>query len=165
MVSSDKAKVNVEFLLKMYRESELAKVSFDYFAIRQKNSTATKTDRMLNILYDPLQGRIDRRELIQFFRGLEAAGCGEYVEGRRGHPSRFVWSVQMNTVGLAAAGQVAKVVQITEGDEEDAENVSDASHPFRLRPDRTITLTLPDDLTVQEAQRLSDFIRTLPLSP
>jgi hypothetical protein len=46
---------------------------------------------MLFVLYE-LGHQADRGEVIRFFRVLESAGCGEYVEGRHGHPSRFEWS-------------------------------------------------------------------------
>jgi streptomycin 6-kinase len=165
MVTADSGRVDVSSLQKMFREPEVARRIFNLFATRQKNSSATKTDRILSLLYD-LHGSTDRREVIQFFRSLEDAGCGEYVEGRRGHPSRFVWSVQMNTVGLAAAGKQTRVQEIAdEGDDDEAgDTADDVNHPFRLRPSKTVTLSLPTDLTAQEAQRLADFIKTLPLS-
>lgn len=35
-------------------------------------------------------------------------------------------------------------------------------HRFQVRPNMSVTVTLPEDLTQKEAQRLSDFLRTLP---
>ena len=35
-------------------------------------------------------------------------------------------------------------------------------HSFQLRPDASIALELPSDLTQLEARRLAEFIRTLP---
>lgn len=35
------------------------------------------------------------------------------------------------------------------------------TYPFPLRPDMTITLTLPVDLTADEAEKLAVFLRTL----
>jgi len=54
----------------------------------------------------------ERREIIALFRQLEKAGCGQFVEGRRGWPSRFVWSVGLTGVGRAAAGDAQPIAQI-----------------------------------------------------
>ena len=35
-------------------------------------------------------------------------------------------------------------------------------HTFRLRPDQSVTVELPADLTSQEAARMARFIETLP---
>jgi len=186
MVNTEKSKPDSGLLQEMYGTNDVFKALFDQLAAREKNSRATKTDRMLKLLYD-LGRSADRREVIQFFRGLERAGCGRYVEGRRGHPSRFEWTARLSSVGLVAAGKQAKVQPLGEEefsftfddiDEQPlmqptmplsstdgiAESVGDVRHPFRLRPDKTVSLVLPNDLTPQEAQRLSDFVKTLPLS-
>jgi len=184
MVVTDKDKGDTTLLQEMYRTNEVFRAIFEHFTVREKNSRSTKTDRMLKLLYD-LGGTADRRAVIQFFRGLERAGCGRYVEGRRGHPSRFEWVVKLNSVGLVASGQQAKVQPLGEeefsfsldneyppiegaspvaGERVPVSSNGDVSHPFRLRPDRTVSLVLPSDLTPQEAQRLADFVKTLPLA-
>jgi hypothetical protein len=39
---------------------------------------------------------------------------------------------------------------------------SEIEHRFKLRPDLTVRLSLPGDLTRKEAERLADFVHTLP---
>jgi hypothetical protein len=188
MATPAKDKFDTALLTAMYDSHDTYRAIFDQFAGREKNSRTTKTDRMLKLLYD-LGRKADRREVIQFFRNLEKAACGKYVEGRRGHASRFEWEARLSSVGLVAAGKQAKVQPL--GDDENRFSLDDTdypsvelapsdttsvvppsfslgagdvSHPFRLRPDKTVAVVLPSDLTPQEAQRLADFVKTLPIS-
>lgn len=45
-----------------------------------------------------------------------------------------------------------------------AENVESLRHSFHLRPGLQIQFELPADLTPREAERLSQFIQSLPVS-
>jgi len=45
------------------------------------------------------------------------------------------------------------------------EYVAMVDHLFTLRPKFRICIELPEDLSTQEAQRLSDFVKTLPCEP
>ena len=42
-------------------------------------------------------------------RALEQAGCGQFVVGRRGQPSRFEWAFSCISLGQAAAGEDVKL--------------------------------------------------------
>jgi hypothetical protein len=48
---------------------------------------------------------INRGDAVALARALEIAGCGEFKVGRRGAPSRFVWSYSCIGLGKAAAGE------------------------------------------------------------
>ena len=76
-------------------------------------------------------------------------------------PLPFLFSFSLDNVDEIPVVEAGTRVVAESGS---TDSNGDVSHPFRLRPEKTISLTLPTDLTPQEAQRLSDFVKTLPLS-
>jgi hypothetical protein len=163
MVKIERANTEmISMLRKQYSASENAKAIFDSFRSRQKNSNETKTDRLHKLLLQQ-DLDIDRAELIGFLRNLEKAGCGKYVEGRRGHPSRFEWRVELIDVGRAAAGDAERIEEIpAEGTGSEDGEGDMVPHEYRLRPGMVIRVELPEDLTTSEATRFAEFVKTLP---
>lgn len=145
----------------LYDQDKKAQLVLDHFASRERNWGSTSVDRILTNLKNNGED-FSRGDLIAVFRELEECGCGKFMAGRKGHPSRFEWKVQMVTVGLAAAGENVEVDEVTdeEAGEEDTGNL--IKHTYRLRKDVTINFELPTDLTPQEATRIARFIETLP---
>jgi hypothetical protein len=165
-------RVDTNLLRKLYQTDDAARAVFDHFARRERNWKEQNVDRLLrNIAKEGSQA--SRSDVVRVLKSLEKAGCGKFIVGRGGHPSRFRWDVEMVAVGGYAAGQPTVIEEIDPGTptEEEAERVSESlpsrgvqeiTHTFRLRPDLPITFGLPVDLTAAEAARLSDFIKTLP---
>jgi hypothetical protein len=149
----------------LYGENDAARRILDDFSRRQRKQWITKLDQLLKRLSD----EVSRPQAIQVLRRLEEFGCGEFIEGRKGYPTRFAWDDDLRAVGQVASGQSATIPTIEDEDEEDAENylgaksAPDAKHSYRLRSDYVVSIHLPTDLTEKEAQRLSDFMKTLPL--
>lgn len=159
-------KVDIKALKRLYANSAVAKAAMDYFASRQYNSGSTKVDRLERTLAQA-EYEFPRRDVIGFLRQLEGLGCGTFVIGRRGQPSRFEWGVQMISVAKASKGEEQAIKRLDPVEvprEEDEEDVPAGTlrHPYRLRPELTISLDLPSDLTMKEAARLAEFIKTLP---
>jgi hypothetical protein len=169
------ARVDTQLLRKLYSTDETAKAMFDHLARRERNWKEVVVDRiMLNIGNEGFQA--SRSDVVRVLKALEKAGCGKFVVGRAGHPSRFRWDVEMVAVGRHAAGQPAVIEQVdpaTPSEEEviqtetvpegpSSNGVRELAHAFRLRPDLPISFKLPVDLTATEAARLADFIKTLP---
>lgn len=107
---------------------------------------------------------LKKSEIIAAFHALEDADCGRYVEGRHGWRSRFVWEVKTLDVSAAAKGQQTLEREASSDDaadqpDEDAELIE---HSFVLRPELTISVELPADLTKSEASRLAAFLQALP---
>lgn len=155
---------DVSRLQRLYRISAVNKASFDSMAARQYGSSETKVDRLLRKLGNS-GVEASRKDVLELFKELEAAGCGELIYGRRGHPTRFRWAVSIRDVGRAAAGTTENVEPLLDGeqlDEDDDSPMSEIEHIFTLRPEYRVTVLLPDDLTTVEASRLADFVRTLP---
>src|SRR5438034_8550195 len=87
-----------------YAHDPVVRSVCDHMAAREKNQHETKLHRMVKHLANDGHD-LKRSELIAAFRSLEGAGCGQYVEGRHGWPSRFVWEVKSLHVSAAAKGQ------------------------------------------------------------
>ena len=150
-------------LKELFKQNETARTILSDFAERQRNQQVTTLDQLLKRLDDR---QISRGATIQVFRALEEIGCGEFIEGRKGHPTRFVWGDDLMTVGRAARGEAAKIESLNDEEEDHAEPkeaAGDGEHSFRLRPDYSVRVRLPNDFTEKEAQRLGDFLRTLPV--
>ncbi len=150
--------LNIEGLKELYGSNKSARAFLDHCAKRTNNQTETKVDRILAILQNEEQD-LTRGDIIDLFRKLTELKCGTFVTGRRGWPSRFVWSASMINAGRAATGEAP---QIEAGE---AEEVSEAmlTHSFHLRPETKVDFNLPADLTKNEAERLAGFIKTLPI--
>ena len=151
-------------LREFYNENEHAKLILDDFAARTNNQRVTKVEQILSRLK---LSDLPRWAVVKVFRELGELGFGRFVEGRHGHPSRFVWSSSSVDVGRGAAGtagiEIAPVPAQDDEEEDEGEEVSLVSHSFNLRPNLAVTIALPGDLTEKEAERLAGFLRTLPL--
>ncbi len=106
---------NIDTLRQLYRQSPVAKAFFDHAARRERDQSETKVDRIL-VLLRAEGNEFRRSEIIEFFRKLQDQGCGQFVEGRRGWPSRFVWSAGLTTVGRAATGEPQTIAYISTDD-------------------------------------------------
>lgn len=116
-----------------------------------------------------------RTKAIALCRTLERLGAGELVEGRRKHPTRFVWSVNRVEFGKAAVGlsedapkrmSVDEDVEANQCDDEDRldSNQEWPLYSFRLRPGIDLRLPVPEDLTADEATRIGVFYSSFVLA-
>ena len=151
--------VDFDGLRSFYTGHDSAKAVLDHFASRERNWGTTTVDR----IHSNLGGNVSRGDVIWVFRQLDSFSCGSFKIGRKGHQSRFEWDVKMVEVGQAATGETEQVDEVSpeEAGEENGAN-SLFKHTFRLRPDQSVTVELPADLTSQEAARMARFIETLP---
>jgi hypothetical protein len=164
-ISGDR--VNVSKLRELYAKSAAARAILDHFAKRERDWHATGVDRLQSVVAS--EGTpISRADVIQVLQELDATGCGNFVVGRRGKKSRFVWHVGMVSVGRLAAGESVPVDPLESAiapETPDEETESNAIvHKYVLRTTYPVSIELPADLTTTEAGRLAAFIRTLPLN-
>lgn len=160
--------VDTAAVRELYTRSQAARSALDHFAKRKNKSAITTVDRLQAALRSE-GDELGRGEILEVFKALARANCGIFVIGRKGHPSRFEWSVNLVDLGRSASGEPVKVEAIASpatnvrptaiGDEEDDALVE---HRYRLRPDLELRFDLPTSLTAAEASRISDFIKTLP---
>src|SRR5258708_6915520 len=90
-----------EELKKLYKKSEVARAFLDHAARRKNNQAETKVDRLLKILNGE-NHEFSRGGVIELFRNLDGLGLGSFVKGTHGWPSRFVWQVDIVSVGSVA---------------------------------------------------------------
>ena len=125
-------------LRQLYRQSPVAQAFFDHAARRERDQSETKVDRILILLR--AEGHVfPRRDIINLFRRLEEQGCGQFVEGRRGWPSRFVWSAGLISVGRAAAGESQPIARISTEENTLDRDYSDTDQIDADRPAETVT--------------------------
>jgi hypothetical protein len=157
------SKVDIKKLKDLYLKSGAAQALLDEFAQRERNRTETKVD---NLLYLKVDNRpITRGEVIQVLQEFERVGCGTFVVGRKGHASRFQWTVGLPSVGKAAAGEDVPLEVISEEERQQADELPEReleTYAFPLRPNLKVELELPTDLSSAEASRLADFVKSLP---
>ncbi len=162
---------DVARLLDYARSDSVAKRLFELLSQRQRR----RRELVVEVVMRDLE--ITRPTAVEVFRTLQELGCGKMVLGRGTKPTRFEWHYTMNSVGLAALGQSETLVPMQRSDAEvdeggvveptatgPAEPALPAGmikYPFPLRPDVIATLSLPVDLTDDEAERLSYFINAL----
>ena len=144
----------------LYARSTAYQAIFDHFAGRTHNRGTTTVDRVIEKVRQE-GGDASRKDVIDLFRKLEEIGVGKFRNGRRGHPSRFEWTSQLTTVGSVASGESTEVDPYGGEDEEGESESEMITHEYKLRPNLTLELSLPEDFSEREAQRLGDFVRTL----
>lgn len=147
-----------------YTTDASVKAICDEMAGRERNQTETKLARILGRFSND-GNEMRKHEAIAAFRKLEGCGCGQYVEGRHGWPSRFVWSVGSISACQIAQGTTATVETLPEAntDDEIEAEVDTVNHTLRLRVDFAVEIQLPSDLTQREAQRIANFVASLPM--
>jgi hypothetical protein len=146
----------------LYSLSPVNKSAFDYFASRERNSRSMKVELLQHRLRTA-GAEASRKDVIDLFRELEAARCGTFFVGRKGHSSRFQWNVSLVSAGRLAAGEAVEVDVLKESDPElqDSEEETLITHRYVLRPDTEIEIALPADVTPTEVNRVANFVRTL----
>ncbi len=156
--------MNVEELKAAYLANDAVRAICDEMGARQRNQTETKLHRMLSLLGND-GASIRKPALIAGFRELQRVECGKYIEGRRGWPSRFVWTVESINACRVAQGEQIEAAEFSpvDDDVDDQEQNDTLDHYFNLRADFQVEIVLPIDMSQSEANRLAAFIQSLPL--
>jgi hypothetical protein len=150
----------------LYGSDQCASALLDYCRARTNKSSESK----VGTIEEALGSAFPRSQIIKVLKNLEDLNVGKFIEGRRGKESRFSWVGSMIEVGALAsvAGDSSEAQSVTTASEKHSSGAPVSAllgHSFRLRPDVTIALALPPNLTLNEAARLADFIKTLPFEP
>ena len=109
----------------------------------------TSVDDLLKRARERGIAQLERPEVLDLLKRLEAQHRGAFKAGRKGWPSRLEWRLEDSKGPENGVGPAAASPQVIE-------------HPFRLRPDFSVELRLPLDISQREADRLAAFVRTLP---
>jgi hypothetical protein len=115
---------------------------------------------------------LDRRDVVRALRELESHKAGRLIVGRRKQKTRFVWSDRFDVLAtvkkaLLLASIATPPAGTMEADDAPAVAPQTGSvpmirHRYVLRQSFEVELNLPADLSPREAERLSDFLKTLP---
>ncbi len=100
---------------KLYKEDDDLRELFDWCATLKRDATETSVDTIASKL------NISRKGALNIVRQLESAGCGEFLVGRRGGTSRFIWKYSRISLGKVASGEFSEIEGVQdpiEGDEE-----------------------------------------------
>src|SRR5215469_14573825 len=113
---------------------------------------------------------IPHADIVTFFRNLDEFGAGQYIVGRKGHPSRFRWGADSVTIGTPALPAAIPAASIP-SPYTDSNGTHDIPlgeaptvlirHKYHLRPHLVITLELPTDISTTEATRIGQFVALL----
>jgi hypothetical protein len=133
---------------------------------------ATTVDGLLSMLVKAGL-RIERSDVIDVLKACAHEGSGKFYVGRHGRKSRIIWLTDRTELAKRILHERGQAIT-TEIDrrptpdatgrmEEEDDTPPMLRYPFMLRNRLEITLELPADLTAQEATRMSEFIKTLPL--
>lgn len=98
-----------------------------------------------------------RADAIEFFKKLEEFGVGDYVQGRRGHSTRFIFEIPLRELRLILAS--AEVFSPTKNI---ANGIEVKVHKFLLRPEFETEISLPTDFKHKDCERLKNWLDTLP---
>lgn len=164
--------LNTRALKALYSSTSAARAILDDFGARRRNQQVTKLDQLLWRLASAGKD-VSRPEAINVLRKLDEAGCGRFLTGRKGYATRFEWNYDLVSVAKVATGEEQQVEAIQPIDDLENENEEPQAigyilpdgaieHTYQLRAGWQVTVALPADLTVREALRLSEFIKTLP---
>lgn len=115
--------LNSEKLRSVSHASHTAEVTITALAIRERLRHFSDITRTRNTLIRKGEKIVDA-DYISFWKGLQEAGVGVIVYGRKGKPDRFEWHYSMKKVAEAAL----------EGKDVVAERVGGISHAELAKP-------------------------------
>ena len=139
----------------LYESNQAARSLLDYYAERERSSKKTSVDRAEFVTGE------DYYDLVAVFKKLESIGVGKFLVGRKGHESRMVWDYDVVSIGQAAQSKEDELEPVPKDAEENdgrEDEVKMKDHEFYLRPDLKLSLTLPDNFTVEDANKMKAWI-------
>ena len=98
----------VEAVQALYDQNSHAKQLFDWTASLQRDAMATTINRISQVL------KIPYKAAVSLAKQLDDAGCGEFIVGRRGSPSRFEWAYSRVSLGQVAAGEAEEIKEVSD---------------------------------------------------
>jgi hypothetical protein len=155
-------------LAQFFKSNPYAKILLEVLVEEKQRIYHTTIKKAIDI-YSSRKINVFRNQVVQLFKQLQRLGCGRFIIGRRGSPSRLRWAVDVATIYKAISSDSIGRENLgspssVQGNSEASSPSPILSHQFHLRPDRTVVFDLPSDLNEREAQRLAKFIESLPMA-
>lgn len=129
-----------------------------------------KEEKSAEVLVDGLEKRLSERlgqqqssvrriQLIKFLKELQNIEAGRFIPGRKAlNRSRFVFHSAL----LQSITEDPQLLTMAPAEVAKTAEAASHTHVFLVRRDYPTSITLPVDLKKSEADRLADFIRSLP---
>lgn len=134
-MNDDFQPATMEAVQALYEQDSNAKKLFDWTASLQRDATATSISRISGKL------GISRKAAVTLAQDLEATGCGEFIVGRRGSPSRFEWAYSRVSLGQVAAGEAEEIEDVSDPiseNEEEAMSSESTAQPLTIQRAKTL---------------------------
>ncbi len=129
-----------EGLRDLFEEDAGAREFLKWASERQNDAARTSIDRLEQ------KAGIDRRKAIELAKRFDQLGCGRYVIGRRGAPSRIEWEFSLKSIGHAAVGETSSLESV------DPELVAESADLADLKREDSAPPVF-DGLSIAEAKR------------
>jgi hypothetical protein len=84
-------------------------------------------------------------------KSFDLHGCGRFLTGRRGQPSRFNWAYSATEIANEVVGAVPPP----------PDEVVFVEHKIWLRPGVQVTVQMPENTTRDEAEKVAGVVRNL----
>lgn len=154
---------------KVTNASRTATVTMILLGFKQRAQASTNIIALRERMTE-MKEYVAGRDYMDFWRGLEEAGAGNIILGRRGKPTRFEWAYSLR--------QIAKFA--IEGKDTDIERVASRSgrrlvvpqtyrrptlssnrverlvYSIPIRPDYTLEVNLPADISKEELEKIKN---------
>ena len=95
---------------------------------------------------------ISRKAAVSLAQELKVAGCGEFIVGRRGSPSRFEWFYSRISLGQVAAGKAEEIEEVRDPISEKEEEALGPEGSAQLLTISSAKVLLAKSLGVTPAQ-------------
>lgn len=151
--------MDIDQLSELYRSQESVQNLFNTLGEEPPEDGRTTVAELCELTELP------RADAIALLRELESLGVGKFTLGRRGHPSRLDWSIEpselLNALDVHGAELSTRVAATAAPPALSGPEGETVEHLFWLRPGLRISLSLPADLTPEEAEALSTWVGLL----
>ncbi|WP_018691226.1 hypothetical protein [Algicola sagamiensis] len=151
-----------EALRSLYNTNTTAKIFFDFLSSKTKNVKVSTVESTVSVV-SRTEPKVSRKDVVEMFEKLDELECGQYIRGRIGHKARFEWDINALHIARFSTGEEPILEFYPQSfDGQTQEFVEMRVHRFNLRENMEVELTLPLDLSENEAKRLSSFVLCLP---
>ncbi len=117
----------------------------------------------LTKLLESLKHIDTKYHVILLFKALSKIGLGTYLVGRHNKKTRFIWDTSPLIVSQVAQGKVSDLETNKNSGFNQKKEITDITRniPYQLtlRANYILTFQLPEDLTREEAEKISNFCK------
>jgi len=155
--------LQLENIQKLYQDNDVAKVVLDYFSQRKRKTKDTSVSSIiLDLRRAGFTQNFSPENIAYVLEKLGEYGCGEVMRDRATpRNTKLTWypTVNMQETGAKSKNKDFSDIETPPEDSSTASKL--IQRDFPIRKNLNITITLPEDMTRSEADRLSQFISAL----